>query len=198
MTSVRTTPPPLTDKARPRRRNSREVPAVPASNYETELARELWRWINDKEREEDTYYQGLPRHADKIGISQEKLRRYAMGVTRQPSRQDVHLLAVYFGKSEEDVLRIAGYETYGSLREATRMVLPERTDLSDTLAHTAAPLWLASHSADKSAADRILAGGAPIETKIVLIADAVRAWHARLPTKEREALRAQLTRSNGA
>lgn len=197
MTTPTVTPPPLTAAKRPPRRNSREVPAVPASHYPTELAQEIWRWINRKEADEDTYYQGLPRHAEKIGISHDKLRRYAMGITRQPSREDCHLLAEYFHVDEDYVLRRAGYETYSSLLDAARMVMPERPDLADALRFTTTPLWRGSPSAEKASADRMLAGGAPIETKIVLIADAVRAWYARLSREEKEALRAQLARNAG-
>jgi hypothetical protein len=198
LTTSTVTPPPLTAAKRPPRRNSREVPAVPASQYPTELAQEIWRWINQREREEDTYYQGLPRHAEKIGISHDKLRRYAMGVTRQPSREDCHLLAAYFHVNEDYVLRRAGYETYGTLGEAARMVMPDRPDLAEALRLTDTPLWRGSPAPEKASADRMLAGGAPIETKVVLIADAVRAWHARLSKDEKEALRAQLARSAGA
>lgn len=195
MTTPTVTPPPLTAAKRPPRRNSREVPAVPASKYPTGLAQEIWRWINRKEYDEDTYYQGLPRHADKIGISHDKLRRYAMGITRQPSREDCHLLAEYFHVDEDAVLGLAGYETYSSLRKAAQMVMPDRPDLAESLRMTATPRWHASHSAEKESADQMLAGGAPIETKIVLIANTVVSWYARLPKEEKDALRTQLARS---
>jgi hypothetical protein len=179
-----------------RRINSRELPTTPASHYETPLAQQLWRWINRKEREEDTYYQGLPRHARKIGVGEEKFRRWASGETRQPPREDCHRLALYFGIDEEEVLRLAGYETYTSLIQAAQMVMPDRPDLLETLMYTLTPAWQTSQTQQKKNADRLLAGADPIERRTVLIVDNVRAWFAKMAVAEQKQVRAQLARVN--
>jgi hypothetical protein len=173
------------------RRNSREFPITPASAY-PRFAAELWRWINQKEAEEDTYYQGLERHAAKIGISSDKMRRFTSGITKRPTRSDCVLIALYFNKDVESVLELAGWDTYRNITQKVSRELSDRHDLLETLRLTDSMLWSISQSKEKQNADEVLIGPERLLTKALLIADYVRSWYAQLSPEAKADLRNHL------
>ncbi len=112
-----------------------------------------------------------------------------MGLTNRPSRADCAIIAQYFGKEVDDVLEIAGLDTYRSIQQSVARHMPERHDLLGLLRLSDTALWRLSQSEEKQYADRVLAGSEKLATKAVLIADQIRSWAAKLSAEARKELR---------